>query len=250
MLKQVKAKYVLGLTATPIRKDGHHPIITMQCGPIRYTITAKQQQALTNFSHHVISRYTTFTLFDVDQRHSIQEYYAALIQDQKRNALIVHDLLQAMQMGRTPLVLTERTAHLEILEQQLGEHLQNIFVLRGGMGTRQRAEIMERLAALPETEPRVILATGRFIGEGFDDSRLDTLFLVIPISWKGTLQQYVGRLHRTHQGKQLLQVYDYVDQEVPMLRRMYQRRLQGYQAIGYSVQEQHTDDTVSDERKL
>src|SRR5438445_2818845 len=109
------------------------------------------------------------------------------------------------------------------------------------MGKKQRRETSAALAAVPENESRVILATGSYIGEGFDDARLDTLFLAMPISWKGTLQQYVGRLHRLHDGKRLVQVYDYVDPNVPMLARMYERRLKGYGAIGYTVERADTD---------
>lgn len=104
------------------------------------------------------------------------------------------------------------------------------------MGKKQRREIAEALASVPESESRVILATGSYIGEGFDDARLDTLFLAMPISWKGTLQQYVGRLHRLHDNKRFVQVYDYVDSYVPMLARMYERRLKGYGAIGYQIE--------------
>lgn len=236
VLKQVKAKYILGLTATPFRKDGHHPIITMQCGPIRFKATAKQQSELNQFEHAVLPRYTGFTLPETNQKLSIQEIYGLLVQDQNRNDLIFNDLLKALETGRSPLVLTERTEHLDYLENRLKGFAKNMFVLRGGMGKKQRLELQEQIANLPDSEERVILATGRYIGEGFDDSRLDTLFLVIPISWKGTLQQYVGRLHRSHDGKKLLQVYDYIDHQVPMLRKMFERRLTGYKTIGYSSQ--------------
>lgn len=236
VLKQVKAKYILGLTATPFRKDGHHPIITMQCGPIRFKATAKQQTELNKFEHVVIPRYTAFRLPETNQKMAIQEIYGSIVQDQKRNDMIFDDLLKALVAKRSPLVLTERTEHLDYLEERLKGFAKNVIVLRGGMGKKHRLELQEKMASLPDSEERVILATGRYIGEGFDDSRLDTLFLVIPISWKGTLQQYVGRLHRSHHGKNLLQVYDYVDQEVAMLRKMFERRLRGYKAIGYSLE--------------
>ncbi|MBF0492755.1 MAG: DEAD/DEAH box helicase family protein [Deltaproteobacteria bacterium] len=236
VLKQVKAKYVLGLTATPVRKDGHHPIITMQCGPIRFKVSPKQHQQMTQFEHLVIPRHTKFSLPEMGQ-HSIQEIYSALVQNEQRNDLIFDDILQALESKRSPLVLTERTEHLETFENRLRKFVKHIFVLRGGMGKKQRVALMDEMAALPNSEERIILSTGRYIGEGFDDSRLDTLFLVSPISWKGTLQQYVGRLHRSHEGKSIVQVYDYVDQEVPMLRRMFLRRLRGYKAIGYSLHE-------------
>jgi superfamily II DNA or RNA helicase len=228
---------VLGLSATPARKDGHHPIITMQCGPILFKTTVKQHSEFHKFEHVVLPRYTSYRLPEANQKMSIQEIYGSLVQDQKRNDLIFDDLLKALVAGRSPLVLTERTEHLDYFEERLKGFAKNVIVLRGGMGKRQRLELQEKIANLPDSEERVILATGRYIGEGFDDSRLDTLFLVIPISWKGTLQQYVGRLHRSHDGKNLLQVYDYVDQEVAMLRKMFERRLRGYKTIGYSLQE-------------
>ena len=131
--------------------------------------------------------------------------------------------------------MTGRTEHLEYFTAKLNGIVKHVFALKGGMGKKQRRGIAEDLASVPEHEPRVILATGSYIGEGFDDARLDTLFLAMPISWKGTLQQYVGRLHRLHDNKRVVQVYDYVDDWVPMLERMYERRLKGYGSIGYTV---------------
>jgi superfamily II DNA or RNA helicase len=121
------------------------------------------------------------------------------------------------------------------LEAALADRVRNVIVLKGGMGRKQRREANERMAAIAASEPRLILATGSYIGEGFDDARLDTLFLAMPISWKGTLQQYVGRLHRLHDGKRIVEVYDYVDADVLMLARMYGRRLTGYADMGYKI---------------
>ncbi len=149
----------------------------------------------------------------------------------------VADLVRAVEDGRSPLLLTGRTDHLKYFETALSGKVDNVFVLRGGMGKKQRRSIAEAIAAVPENAPRVILATGSYIGEGFDDARLDTLFLAMPISWKGTLQQYVGRLHRLHDAKRVVQVYDYVDSQVLMLARMYARRLRGYSAIGYRIRD-------------
>ena len=133
------------------------------------------------------------------------------------------------------LVLTHRTEHLERLAAGLTS-VEHVLVMKGGMGKKQRRAAAEALASIPEGVPRVILATGSYIGEGFDDPRLDTLFLTMPISWRGTLQQYVGRLHRIHDGKKVVQVYDYVDSAVPMLARMFEKRLKGYRAIGYEME--------------
>lgn len=235
VMKQVKAKYVLGLTATPERKDGHHPIIYMQCGPIRHKVSARSMAAVTPFEHEVIPRVTDFCLPSEQIDTTIQEVYAALADDRARNEMIVADLLRAVRDQRSPLLLTGRTDHLKYFEMALSGEVSNVFVLKGGMGKKQRQTIAEAIVAVPESEPRVILATGSYIGEGFDDARLDTLFLATPISWKGTLQQYVGRLHRLHDAKHVVRVYDYVDSQVPMLARMYARRLKGYGAIGYRI---------------
>ena len=235
VMKQVKAKYVLGLTATPERKDGHHPIIYMQCGPIRYKLSARSMTASSPFEHEVIPRLTEFCVPPEQADTTIQELYAGLVDDTARNELIVGDLLRAVQDGCSPLLLTARTEHLRYFETALNGKVENVFVLKGGMGKKQRRSIAEEIAAVPEGDPRVILATGRYIGEGFDDARLDSLFLAMPISWKGTLQQYVGRLHRLHDAKRVVRVYDYVDSKVLMLARMFARRLKGYSAIGYRI---------------
>ena len=136
-------------------------------------------------------------------------------------------------MKRSPLVLTERREHLELLEERLHPLARNLISLRGGMGARQMRSVLDQLASVPDDEERLILATGRFIGEGFDDARLDTLFLTMPVSWKGTLVQYAGRLHRQHSAKSAVQIFDYVDVKVPMLARMFEKRLRGYAAMGY-----------------
>jgi superfamily II DNA or RNA helicase len=248
VMKQVKAKYVVGLTATPERKDGHHPIIYMQCGPIRYKLSARAMTAATPFEYEVIPRMTEFCLPPAHIDTTIQELYAALAKDDIRNELIVADFVRAVGEGRSPLLLTGRTDHLKYFETALSGKVSNVFVLKGGMGKKQRRSIAEALAAVPESEPRVILATGSYIGEGFDDARLDTLFLAMPISWKGTLQQYVGRLHRLHDAKHVVRVYDYVDSFVLMLARMYARRLKGYSTIGYKVCDAHEAVVSSAER--
>lgn len=241
VMKQVKARYVLGLTATPTRKDGHHPIIYMQCGPVQFSFSARKMTEETPFEHKVIPRFTEFRLAPDEADVTIQDVYAALVRDRQRNELIANDLLEAVHSGRSPLLLTGRTEHLTDLAAQISGLLKNVFVLKGGMGKKQRQAVAEALAAVPEVEQRVILATGSYIGEGFDDARLDTLFLAVPISWRGTLQQYVGRLHRLHDNKRVVQVYDYVDAHVPMLARMYERRLKGYSLIGYSIEQQTAD---------
>ena len=240
VLRQVKARYVLGLTATPFRKDGHHPIILMQCGEIRYRTNSREQASARPFRHLVLPRPTAFWPQPQCEKPAIQEIYRALACDEARNGLIIRDVLNAVSRGRSPLVLTERIDHLKFLAERLGNGVKNLIVLRGGMGAKQRRVAMDRLAGIPPNDEFVLLATGRYIGEGFDYARLDTLFLAMPISWRGTLQQYVGRLHRLHANKREVIVYDYNDNGSPMLAAMFRRRLRGYEAAGYTLVEEES----------
>jgi superfamily II DNA or RNA helicase len=209
----------------------------MQCGPICFKLSARKMTESAPFEHRVIPRVTEFRMRSDLGDASIQDIYAALVNDQARNDMIAGDLVRSVESGRSPLLLTGRTEHIGFFARRLEGKVQHVFVLKGGMGKKQRKAVSEAISAVREGQPRVILATGSYIGEGFDDARLDTLFLSMPISWKGTLQQYVGRLHRLHDNKHVVQVYDYIDVNVRMLARMYERRLKGYEAIGYTVQE-------------
>ncbi len=236
--RRTKARYVLGLSATVTRKDGHHPIVFMQCGPVRKRVDARAEAARRPFDHHVRIRQTAFRLSDSEANAAtvpIQDVYRALAVDEGRNELIFNDVLAALEAGRSPVVITERTDHLETLADRLSRFARNVIVLRGGQSERKRREAMERLAEIPEQDERVIVATGRYLGEGFDDQRLDTLFLTMPIAWRGTLAQYAGRLHRLHHPKREVVIYDYVDRDVPVLARMAAKRAAGYAAIGYAI---------------
>ncbi|MHC1782395.1 MAG: DEAD/DEAH box helicase family protein [Anaerolineaceae bacterium] len=238
VIRAAKAKYITGLSATVTRQDGHHPIIFMQCGPLRFRVDDRQQAAGRAFVHRVQVRRTTFCLPvrpDESQPMGIQEIYAALETDPERNQLILSDVLQAVRAGRSPVLLTERREHLAYFAEALKDQVEHIVVLSGGMGRKQRNNIMETLKSIPENEDRLILATGRYLGEGFDDARLDTLFLTLPVSWRGTISQYAGRLHRRYDRKREVIIYDYVDDQVPMLAGMYVKRKKGYRAIGYEV---------------
>jgi superfamily II DNA or RNA helicase len=243
------AKHVLGLTATITRKDGHHPIVVMQCGPIRHRVAARKQADERPFSHQVIRRFTDFEMpshDDNDERIPIHRIYSALAEDEARNDLIFDDVMTALEAGRSPLVLTERRSHLDYLTRRFRGFAKNVVILKGGMGKRQLKMTLEELATIPEHEERLIVATGRYLGEGFDDARLDTLFLVMPISWKGTLAQYAGRLHRLHHAKTEVVVYDYVDRLVPTLVRMAERRASGYRALGYELVDSDADRGLED----
>ena len=236
--RRAKARYVLGLSATVTRQDGHHPIVFMQCGPIRFRTHEKAQARQRPFVHRAVLRPTAFRFPDgvEGERPPIQHVYAALAGDPDRNDLIFDDVLNALEAGRSPLVLTARKDHAHRLAERLGRFARNVLFFRGGMGVKQRRAVMRRLEEVPDTEERVLVATGRYIGEGFDDARLDTLFLAMPVAWRGTLAQYVGRLHRLHPAKREVLVYDYVDEAVPALRRMTDKRIRGYRSLGYSVE--------------
>ena len=238
VVRRVKATFVVGLSATVTRKDGHHPIVFMQCGPVRHRVNAKAQAAARPFAHLVLVRPTSFHSLrptSPDVRFQFHDLYDELIADDERNRLIGDEVLQAVGEGRSPLVLTERNEHLDRLAAQLTPHVRHLVVLRGGMRRTEMQAAVGRLATIPENEARVLLATGRFVGEGFDDARLDTLFLTLPVSWRGTVAQYVGRLHRLFHGKREVRVHDYADLNVPMLSRMFDRRCRGYEAVGYKI---------------
>jgi superfamily II DNA or RNA helicase len=239
--RAAKARYVLGLSATVTRKDGHHPIIFMQCGPVRYRVDARKQAAARPFLHKAVFRPTEFRreLADGEERPAIQYLYGLLAADESRNQMIFDDILSALEAGRSPVVITERKDHLQVLADRLSKFARNVIVLKGGMGVRERRRVMEALESVPDGEERVLVATGRYLGEGFDDARLDTLFLTMPISWRGTLAQYAGRLHRLYAAKREVVIYDYADNSEPMLTRMAAKREAGYISLGYEVVSRH-----------
>ena len=233
ILREVNAKYVYGLTATPKRQDGHQPIITMQCGPIRYQVDALSQSVKRDFAHYVIPEFTDFRIAQSDMKY--QEICAKLCVDEARNRQIIDDVLTAYHNGRNCIVLTERTEHADTLFSAINSNAENVFLLSGKDKAKDKREKLEAIKAVPSDEKTIIIATGKYVGEGFDEPRLDTLFLAMPISWKGTLAQYVGRLHRNYDGKTEVIVHDYADIFVPMLDRMYHKRIRGYAELGYSM---------------
>jgi superfamily II DNA or RNA helicase len=235
VLKAAPARYVTGLTATLRRRDGHHPIVAMQCGSVRHTIvqgpTDKHALQL-----RVARRDTDFDPSVLPTDASIQEVFGALADDEERTKLIAGEALELIEQGRSPIVLTERREHLEKLQGHLADRAPALVALHGEMSAAANRVATEQLAAMPEGEPCLVLATGRYIGEGFDEPRLDTLLLAMPIAWKGTVVQYAGRLHRAFPGKRDALIYDYVDAELPVLRRMFAKRLKAYRALGYEVE--------------
>lgn len=237
ILKEATARYVYGLTATPARKDGHHPIIFMQCGDVRYQVDAMEQAFKRPFGHYVLPRFTSFQYKGSDtDKPAITNVYAALCDSPPRNQMIIDDIQSAVDKGRIPLILTQRYAHAVVLHGWLQKSLRaEVFLLTGKATAREKRQELDWLKALPPDKPFAVVATGKYIGEGFDAPRLDTLFLAMPIAWKGTLAQYAGRLHRNYEGKQDVWIFDYVDVRTPVLERMYQKRLRGYAEIGYQA---------------
>jgi superfamily II DNA or RNA helicase len=237
VLRAVPARYVTGLTATPKRRDGHHPIITMQCGPVRHTIESDATRSSQPLVLRVVRRDTTFDPQTLPTDPHIQEVYTALVADERRTEMIARDTLELTAKGRSPIVLTERREHLERLAERLAQNGRKLITLHGDMRPAEHRAAYERLTSSDGDGQRIVLATGRYIGEGFDDPCLDALLLAMPIAWKGTVIQYAGRLHRAHPGKQDVLIYDYVDAELPVLRRMFAKRLRAYRSLGYELAE-------------
>jgi len=249
VLKKIRAKYSYGLTATPKRKDGHHPIIPMYLGPIRYRVDAREQANQRPFSHIMIPRFTgmVFPPAESNETVGITTFYSQISEDDVRNHLIVDDVLSCINEGRNCLVLSERVAHVQALASLIQESFPDVFVLVGGQTNTENSNLLQNIRTAPLDKPIVICATGKYIGEGFDEARLDTLFLAMPISWEGILAQYAGRLHRLYNGKTEVRVYDYIDDQAIMLERMYNKRLRTYASLGYQVCAERSDTNISND---
>ena len=230
-LNEVRAKYVLGLTATPDRQDGHQKIIFMLAGPVRCKVKQDhaekfvQKVMVTHLNHQPPEAFVS-----EDARPHISDVYRWLTENISRAQKIVDDVVERVTEGKTPLVLTERREHADLIHQLLVDKKIKTVVLRGAMRANERKSANNYLA-----ETQVVVATGKYVGEGFDMPRLDTLFLALPIAWKGSLAQYAGRIHRELEGKSLVTIYDYVDTSLPMLKRMFLKREKGYKAMGYQI---------------
>ena len=234
VLREVNASYVYGLTATPIRKDGHQPIIFMQCGEIRYTVDSKSQQSKQSFRRLLIPRFTSHRNLKADGGNYAQ-VIDELIENGSRNKLILDDVASNLSEDRTPIILTARTAHVDLLAEECRKICPNVIRLVGNDSAKAKREVMAQLSHVPDDEPLVVVATGKYVGEGFDLPRLDSLMLALPVSWKGLIAQYTGRLHRNYPGKNETRIYDYIDLRVPVCDSMYRKRLHGYKAVGYSI---------------
>lgn len=247
IISSAGAKYVYGLTATPIRKDGHHPIIFMHCGPIRYKVDARKEALLREFEHYIIPRFTStrMPIFKSHNEWHISELYQRIFESKHRNELIVADIVKSINAGRNPLVLTERKGHIDQLVQLMEDMDFEVIILSGDLKIKERKESLRKIASLKDEDKFVIVATGKLIGEGFDEARLDTLFMAMPIAWKGTIAQYAGRLHRNYKGKNEVLIYDYVDVHIPVLERMYHKRLTAYRSLGYRLKDGGSKELVA-----
>ena len=231
-IKRAPARYLLGLTATPYRRDGLQSIITMQCGPIRCEL----KDIPADLSLRLTVRETPFA-FPTEEQASIQDIFRNLVKDEPRNSLIEEDVIRALNDGRQCLILTQRKEHCRSLADRLTQKGKVPFVLSGAVGKRERSSILEAIENASPQKELLVIATGQYLGEGFDCPRIDTLFLAFPVSFKGKVVQYVGRTLRSHRGKESVLVYDYLDAKVPVLSRMHARRLKTYKALGFKADE-------------
>jgi superfamily II DNA or RNA helicase len=231
-VKRAPVRYVLGLTATPYRRDGLQDIITMQCGPIRHTITARQVETTVALALDLVVRETPFTFAGPDDA-SIQDVFRALVSDGNRTALVAEDVLQALRAGRRCLILSEWKEHCRALAVQLIKRGKAPVVLDGSIKKKAQRAILSAIHEAPAGTDLLIVATGQYLGEGFDCPQIDTLFMTFPVSFKGKLVQYVGRGMRAYAEKNRVLVYDYDDLHVPILKRMHRRRIKTYQALGF-----------------
>ena len=252
LVNSFKAKYVYGLTATPVRRDGHQHIIFMQCGQVLYSTTTKQMNEVQGFAHYFQPRFTSFHTIEQKEgkEPGINDYYEKMCQSEARNQLIIEDVIKSVENGRTPLILSDRISHLEYLEEKLKFAAKNVILITGKGTQKQKKEQLEKLKSVSDDESLIVLATGKYAGEGFDLPRLDTLMLALPFSWKGMLQQYCGRLHRNFEGKEEVQIFDYVDIRIPTFDRMYQNRLKGYKQLGYKLKPMSENSDEDEESKI
>ena len=236
ILQEANAKYVYGVTATPFRGYGLEKINYMLLGPIRYQFTSKDRAKEQGIEHLVYPRFTRAVAprFSQDRMHP-NEAYEIIRNNEDRDELIIRDVKQCVDSGRTPVVLSKYVEHSQRLYQRLINYADKVFLLSGGNSKKEHKEILKRMSQVTTNESMILVATGKLIGEGFDYPRLDTLIMATPVAWKGVVEQYAGRLNRDYDGKKSVIIYDYVDSHIPMFDRMYHKRLKAYKQIGYDI---------------
>ena len=235
VLKEVKAKYVYGVTATPKRGDGLEKINYMLIGPIRYSYTAKEKAKEQGIQHLVYPRFTrTVSPRGVitDKMHP-NEAYEIIHNNDVRDEQIIEDVKNCVATGRTPVVLSRYKDHSEKFYERLKSYADHVFLMTGNNSKKEHRKILEQMHQVDKNESLILIATGSLVGEGFDFPRLDTLFMATPVSFRGVVEQYAGRLNRDYAGKENVIIYDYVDNHIPMFNNMYMKRLKAYKQIGY-----------------
>lgn len=236
ILQEADAKYVYGVTATPFRGDGLEKINDMLLGPIRYRYTSKDRAKEQGIAHLVYPRFTRAVAprFSQDKMHP-NEAYEIIRNNEDRDELIIRDVKQCVEDGRTPVVLSKYVEHSQRLYQRLINYADKVFLLSGSNSKKEHKEILKQMSQVTPGESMILVATGKLIGEGFDYPRLDTLIMATPVAWKGVVEQYAGRLNRDYDGKKSVIIYDYVDSHISMFDRMYHKRLKAYKQIGYDI---------------
>lgn len=235
VLKEVTAKYVYGVTATPFRGDGLEKINYMLLGPVRYQYTAKEKAAEQAILHLVIPRFTrTVSPHGRDKMH-VNDAYELIRNSDVRNEQILEDIWHCVVEGRTPVVLTRYTDHAAKIYERAKEYADKVFLLTGAKSKKEQRQLRIEMEAVAANESMILIATGQLIGEGFDFPRLDTLIMATPVAWKGVVEQYAGRLNRDYEGKENVMIYDYIDSHIPVFDRMYMKRLKAYKNIGYQI---------------
>ena len=235
VLKEVKAKYVYGVTATPKRGDGLEKINYMLIGPIRYSYTAKEKAKEQGMQHLVYPRFTRTVPprgVITDKMHP-NEAYEIIHNNDVRDEQIIEDVKNCVAAGRTPVVLSRYKDHSEKFYERLKSYADHVFLMTGNNSKKEHRKILEQMHQVDKNESLILIATGSLVGEGFDFPRLDTLFMATPVSFRGVVEQYAGRLNRDYAGKENVIIYDYVDNHIPMFNNMYMKRLKAYKQIGY-----------------
>ena len=236
VLQEVNAKYVYGVTATPFRSDGLEKITYMLLGPIRYKYTSKDRAKEQGIEHLVYPRFTRAVVprFQQDKLHP-NEAYAIIRDNADRDKIIINDVINCVEDGRTPVVLSRYVDHSRKMYESLKGHADKVFLLSGENSKKEHNAILQQMHTVKTDESMILIATGKLIGEGFDFPRLDTLIMAMPVSWKSVVEQYAGRLNRDYEGKKRVIIYDYVDSHISMFEKMYYKRLKAYKQIGYDV---------------
>lgn len=235
VLKEITAKYVYGVTATPFRGDGLEKINYMLLGPVRYQYSAKEKAEEQGIEHLIVPRFTRAVSPHGREKMHVNDAYELIREHDVRNEQILEDIRRCVIEGRTPIVLTRYTEHAAKLYERAKEYADRVFLLTGAIPKKEQKRLRVEMDSVSDGESMILIATGQLIGEGFDYPRLDTLILATPVAWKGIVEQYAGRLNRDYAGKENVKIYDYVDAHIPVFDRMYAKRLKAYKRIGYKL---------------